>query len=149
MFLTRRVGGGNPYIQSYGPVYGTSFGTTSDDRFKHNEQPITNACDTIMQLRGQVYDKTIKRYDENHQGAIDEDDTSHKEAGFIAQQVQQIPELEHAVIYNDLDDTYNVSYNDVFTFNVVATQELITKVRLQAKLIASLQARVDALENAE
>jgi hypothetical protein len=44
---------------------------------------------------------------------------------------------------------YNLNYNDIFTYNVVATQELIKTVRAQAKLIASLQARVDALENVE
>jgi hypothetical protein len=147
--MTRKAFGGSATFTVYGNAYSNSTLLTSDDRFKHNEQPIINACATLMKLHGQIYDKSSKKYDEHHEGAIDEDDTSHKECGFIAQEVDQIPELRHAVTYNDLDDVYNLNYNDIFTYNVVATQELIKTVRAQAKLIASLQARVDALENVE
>ena len=51
-----------------------------------------------------------------------------------AEKVKEIPELEYCVKYtesiyedNDFSD-YAVNYNDIFCFNIVATQELDRKV---------------------
>ena len=62
------------------------------------------------------------------------DDKYYIETGLIAQKVKEIPELEYCVKYtdtiyedNDYGD-YAVNYNDIFCFNITATQELDRKV---------------------
>ena len=60
---------------------------TSDDRVKHNEEDISGSLAVIRKLRPQVYDKTATMGDDQDlSGAI-------REAGFIAQEVAEIPEL--------------------------------------------------------
>lgn len=66
--------------------------STSDDRLKFNESPIQNALATIRKLSPQTYDKAQ---------AIPEDglqpEYTSREAGLIAQEVLQIPEMAEFV----------------------------------------------------
>ena len=44
-----------------GKVAGSYWGTSSDDRLKHNEKDITNGLEIIRQLKPQVYQKKQKK----------------------------------------------------------------------------------------
>ena len=69
----------------------TSLVNGSDDRLKENEELIENACETLSELRPQLYDKKPD---------IDNDDPTvwYKESGLIAQEIyDDAPELRHLV----------------------------------------------------
>ena len=61
---------------------------TSDDRIKWNETPITNALDTIRLLKPHTYDKAHFIPEDGLQP-----ENTYREAGFVAQEVLEIPEL--------------------------------------------------------
>lgn len=79
-------------------------GGTSDDRLKHNEELITNATETLMKLRPQIYMKDSdlpQRRSRKYPDIIknNENISQEKEAGLIAQEVYyEVPELRHLVI---------------------------------------------------
>ena len=76
---------------------------SSDNRIKHNEKPLSNALEIINKLKPQKYFKSFKMYDENHHYELDSNEnpiTNDKfsiETGFIAQDIQLIPELSYLV----------------------------------------------------
>ena len=45
---------------------------TSDDRVKHNEQPIVGALETLSKITPKKYIKTTEMYDANHDFELDE-----------------------------------------------------------------------------
>ena len=127
------VGGGEVSGYKF-HVTGQAGGTTgwsqsSDDRLKTNERPITSALDIINKLAPQLYDFT-----EPTENRIEQ------QAGFIAQEVQIIPELAytvHAPTEPDMNGNawLSLRYNDLFVYNVAAVQELHAKVLdLEARL---------------
>lgn len=119
-----------------GLVSSTGTCCSSDDRIKHNEKPITNALQTVRKLKPQVYDKGVDVKDRV------------KEAGFIAQEIQQIPELAYCVQQGRTkEDMLSLRYNDLFVYATTALQELDAIVQKQAQLISSLEARIKALES--
>ena len=64
----------------------------SDDRLKHNEEEVSNVLASINQLRLFKYDKTKIMLDADYNGDLS--NVAHfKEAGFIAQEVLEIPEF--------------------------------------------------------
>ena len=67
------------------------------------------------------------------------DDPHFKEIGVIAQEVLQIPQLAHVVAPPvDPDEPYAVSYTEIFSYNVRATQELHARVKaLEERLTAA------------
>jgi hypothetical protein len=68
-----------------------SGGSSSDDRIKNNEEPITNALDTIMKLKPQTYDKTQTNGEGDYTEIV-------RESGIIAQDIYyDTPELRHIV----------------------------------------------------
>jgi hypothetical protein len=76
-------------------VGGTSFTTTSDDRLKSNEIPITNALTSLMKLNPMTYDK----YDN-----MDKSGNYIRESGLISQDIwYQAPELRHIVSLGNND----------------------------------------------
>ena len=94
-----------------------------------------------------IYDKV------NKLGETPDTATTRKEVGLIAQEVEQIPELIHAVNRNynnddeDEDDTYYLNYNQIFNYNLAATKELHNIIKQQALMIQNLTQRIEALEN--
>jgi len=65
--------------------------SSSDDRLKDNESLITNAIDTIMKLRPEIYDK-------KPDFASTDPSTFYKESGLVAQDIWYgAPELRHLV----------------------------------------------------
>jgi hypothetical protein len=97
-------------------VTGT-FTNTSDDRLKHNEVIITNGLDVIDRLNPKFYQKTQNMLDASYNGDLSGQAWTY-EAGLIAQELLQIPDLSFAVSGGDY---YQESYilknqtNDIST----------------------------------
>jgi hypothetical protein len=67
-------------------------GNSSDDRLKHNEEPVSNVLGSINQLQLLKYDKTYEMLAADFNGDLG-DIRNYRDAGFIAQEVAKIPEL--------------------------------------------------------
>ena len=150
-------------IQSDGTVIGASSSFGSDDRLKHNEEDISDSLSVIRKLKPQKYQKTKELKAADFNGPLEEDDILCVEAGFIAQDIQNIPELAYSVTGGDYTETtedsegnvttsevaspHYLNYNNILTYNVAATQELDTTVTALLAEIASLKERLSALEN--
>jgi hypothetical protein len=78
----------------------------SDDRLKHNEVVIVNGLDVIDKLNPKFYQKTLTLLDASYNGDLSGHIWSY-EAGLIAQEVLQIPDLSFAVSGGDY---YQESY---------------------------------------
>ena len=152
----------------------------SDDRLKHNEEEVSNALALINQLRLFKYDKTKIMLDADYNGDLS--NVAHfKEAGFIAQEVLEIPELAWLVRgggtrqemtkgpeteevvdeetgdvtvvetapaeYKTVDVPYNLNYKCLNNYAIQAIQELSALAKAQQEQIATLTARIEALEN--
>ena len=113
-----------------GSIKATGSLVTSDDRLKHNERKINNGLEVIRRLEPQVYDKTQEFKKMDFSGVIDSPYTI--EAGFIAQEVNTISDISYCVGGGDyintngevIERSYNLNYNNIFTYNVAATKEL-------------------------
>ena len=110
------------------------FHNASDDRLKEGETPIQDALQTVRKLRPVEYDMATERGSTEYV----------HQAGFIAQEVQEIVELAHAV--DEGDDILSLQYNTIFTYAVAALQELDATVQSQATQLSAQTARLDALE---
>jgi len=152
---------GTLYI-SGGLHYNHSVGS-SDDRIKHNEKSITNAMDIINKLTAKKYFKSTEIHEANYDYTLDESgnpittDTYITEIGFVAQEVQKIPELNFCV---EGETTYidnmtgeekpqklGLSYTNIFSLNVAATQELHKENEALKKEVNELKTIVHALKN--
>jgi hypothetical protein len=149
-----------------GNLFTTGTATSSDNRLKHNEINIENALETIRKLQPKHYYKTTELYDENHHFSFDTSGNMvdicgnilpvpPEEEGFIAQEVENIPELRFLVSQGTETTPYALNYNSMFTRSVKALQEL--DVELQAEKIknallesrlSDIITRLDNLENA-
>ena len=94
----------------------------SDDRLKHNEQVISNALSTIRLLSPQTYDKSNTLTDASN---------TYVDAGFIAQEVAQIPELAHYVHTGTDTEIWHLNYTPLFTYAVAGLKELDAIVQSQ------------------
>ena len=126
---------------------------TSDDRLKHNEEEIIDALGTINKLKLYKYDKTQDMLDADFNGDLG-DLTHHKEIGFIAQEVAEIPELtflvdgggttERVVSEADTPEVvelpFNLNYNGITNLAVQAIQELSAQLELLKQEVAVLKA---------
>ena len=128
---------------------------TSDDRVKHNEQPIIGALETLSKITPKKYIKTTEMYDANHDFELDADGNpidsngepvEHRiEAGVIAQQVLTVDELAFAVSPEGVDEDgtvtspHGLDYNSLFTYAIAAIQE-------QQQTIEDLKSRIETLE---
>ena len=108
----------------------TSLTQTSDRRLKRNLAPIHGALATIRKLSPQTYDK---------QG--------HADAGFVAQEIETIPELKPYVSTPEDEAPKGLNYSALFSHAVAALQELDSVVQRQASTITALAARISALES--
>lgn len=127
---------GNAHFVGY--AYAAVFQTTSDDRYKINERPITNALQTLTDLELYEYDKVH-----------DPTDTEgyRVERGVIAQHLQGGP-LSHAV--DDANpDKLAVSYQDIFITTAPAVKDLMAEVQALQDRVAALEtmAEVQALQD--
>jgi hypothetical protein len=86
-------------------VTGT-FTNSSDDRLKHNEVIITNGLEIIDRLNPKFYQKTQNLLDTSYNGDLSGQAWTY-EAGLIAQEVLQIPDISFAV---NGGDYYQESY---------------------------------------
>lgn len=126
----------------------------SDDRMKHNEKPIENGLGIVRKLNPKFYQKTNEMKAADYEGALEEGSWRY-EAGLIAQDVDLIPELQHLIskpeaTYDEqqhkyIDVPYSLNYQDLFVYGLAATKELDSIVASQAKVIATLEARLTAL----
>ena len=111
---------------------------------KWNETPITNALDTIRLLKPQTYDKAYSIPEDGSQP-----ENTFREAGFVAQEVLEIPELVQFVRPDGVEEVdgvtrikpYALNYNSIFTHMIAAVKELDTLVQAQAARIAVLEAQ--------
>ena len=123
--------------------YGYPPSALSDDRIKFNETNITNGLEVIRKLSPERYTKKLPTQN-----------VGTEEAGFIAQEVLQIPELQFAVTHPNKEIIegdpntryYTLTYDSIFTYAVAGLKELDTIVQKQAQLISSLEARINTLE---
>ena len=117
----------------------------SDNRLKHHEVALSNTLPIIRQLVPKRYKKTPCYFHEpDYDGPIDV--PWHWEAGLIAQEVLQIPEVSWTVKGGDYVDEdgntvqegYSLGYNNILMYALQAVKELDATVQ-------ELQARVTAL----
>ena len=110
--------------------YAAGYYPTSDDRIKSNEKPITQGVSVIEKLQPKIYDKH-----QNHRVPEDKEDNDltgifhFKESGFIAQEVDKIPELKHLVKYNKTNDLYALSYEGIIPYLVQSIKELNARIK--------------------
>ena len=136
--ITRFPSSGFTQIHMAGNVDVHTGYVSSDDRIKHNEEALTGvSLAVVRQLQPHVYDKARSLRDPSN---------TIREAGFIAQHVQQIPELVNAgaVHVGTDEELYSLNYNSIFTYAVAAIQELDAIVQAQAARVAVLEARLAA-----
>ena len=140
-----------------GTTYVKNYAVFSDDRIKTNEEYITNATETLMKLKPQVYDK--------HEEINVISDNPKREAGLIAQDIYyDAPELRYIVStrnggmntepvdippekpFVDEDPTKDPDYSSWGTGS--AGVAYIQLVPYLIKSIQELQERIKVLENA-
>ena len=126
-------------------IYHRTLSSLSDDRYKHNEEPILNALQTIDQLRPQKYHKTAEMKEADYNGPLEEG-TYDIESGFIAQEVKLIPELNHLVdVRDDEHQTHSINYNGIIPYNTAAIKELHSLVQAQQAQIDTLTSKLNEL----
>ena len=116
-----------------------SFLATSDDRFKHNEVELsTMDCTSIIKrLKPKYYQKTSTMLDASHTGVLDIPYSL--ESGLIAQEIDQIPELQYCVT-KDKDDpakAWSVDYGSINMYLLSTVQSLIARVEELEKKITN------------
>ena len=102
--------------------------TLSDDRYKSRERPLPDDCVSIIQqLKPSRY--LLHR---NHEVPVDVEDSdltgveTHEQAGLIAQDLEQIPEL--AFIVREFEGVKTVEYNSLLPYVIKSVQELADRV---------------------
>lgn len=95
-------------------VYANTVITYSDERLKKNVTKITNALKIIRQLEPKEYDKY-----NNFNNLIKQ-----KQAGLIAQEVNNIQEISYNVIQGNLNTQYALNYNGIHIYTLSAVKEL-------------------------
>jgi hypothetical protein len=132
---------GSTRIYIDGEVYVNTVFNNSDDRLKHNEEPVIDALSTLNKLKLQKYDKTNVMMDADYRGDLS-NVTHHTEIGFIAQEVKEIPELAHVVHEpRSESDPYSVNYNDIHNLGIQGIQELYAKYKDLLVRVAALEAK--------
>lgn len=103
-----------------GAVHGSSFPTSSDQRFKTNVKPIEGALQKVLQLKGvtfnwnQLYREELKR-----------SKTETQELGLIAQDVEQVvPEVVTQFQHGNVTDYRSVDYGRLVPLLIEAIKEL-------------------------
>ena len=105
----------------------------SDDRLKHNEEEVVDALGTINKLKLYKYDKTVEMLDEDFNGDLGDIDHK-KEIGFIAQEVEEIPELAF-LVSGEGDELRSLDYQGINNLAIQAIQELSAEVTRLRRLV--------------
>jgi hypothetical protein len=106
-----------------GSIYATQYWQPSDIRLKHDIQPLENALDKILELRGVSY-------------IYNNDSSERRQIGFVAQELEKLfPEF----VYTSDDGLKGVSYANM-------TAVLVEGIKQQQKQIDDLNFKVSALE---
>ena len=145
---------------------------TSDDRIKTNERYITNATETLLKLKPQIYDKGPSLGGGTGETRV--------ESGLIVQDIYyDAPELRHLVNYDEdaeipdekpyVDDdpqkdpdysmwgtkSAGLNYEGFIAYLIKSNQEIYTELQAEKTKVVTLEtqvadllARVTALENA-
>ncbi|MFM7987669.1 MAG: tail fiber domain-containing protein [Candidatus Fonsibacter sp.] len=105
-------------LNNTGLSVGGTLVSASGKRLKFNEKPLTNALDVINKLEPAEYNQTYDLVDQ-----YTADTPQSHQCGFIAQSVQSIDELKHAVVGGQVGDDGKESirvlnYNAIFTYAV-------------------------------
>jgi hypothetical protein len=155
------------FIGSHGGVTSSlpsGFSHSSDNRMKHNEVDISNGIAIVNKLKPKFYIKTALKDPSGNVYSNDHDFTEEEkanqilnrygtyESGFIAQEVREIPELVHTVTGDEYDASGNatnlgLNYDNITPYLARAIQELHREQQADKERIASLEARIAALEN--
>ena len=123
-----------------GDISTTSLNINSDDRIKSRSTPIQNGLDILLQLTPIKYEKhpdfivTV--------GVEDADLTNIKhfpEAGFNAQDIEQISELSYIVSGKGESGLKSVNYTNLIAY-------LVSAIKEQTETIVSLTSRIEILE---
>ena len=155
---------GTGYMLSVnGGTYSSGGFTSSDDRIKYNEQVInsSSALNLINQLSPQKYEKIIEQPAEAVGNWIPTDVewptvkdqySWMDEAGLIAQDIQQIPELSWCVTGEEVDSEGNqtalrLNYNDIYAYHISATKELSSQLNEEKAKIATLETQMTEQQN--
>ena len=133
--------GNNITLDAGGSIFANkSITVTSDDRLKWEEEDITNGLEVINKLKPQIYWKG------NKLNVEPSEEERVRESGFIAQEVEQIPELQHIVniaqATEDREESYNLNYTQLIAYNVSAIQELHKLVKEQNERIELLESKI-------
>ena len=138
---------GDTIISSSGDIkarnltYTGTFTYSSDDRLKHNEEPVVDALSTLDKLKLQKYDKTTEMLDADYRGDLS-NVAHHTEIGFIAQEVKEIPELAHVVHGSPSESNpYSINYNDIHNLGIQGIQELHAKYKALLERVEALEAK--------
>jgi len=135
-------------------VRAAAFGSTSDDRIKSNETPITDATTTLNKLNPVTYEQY---------GNTQKTGDPFNNAGLIAQQIYyDAPELRTMVSLNEDYTPYDLPVGDIETFNDIQEEDYETTLNWGAdavdvkynyiipyliKSIQELHQRIEVLEN--
>jgi hypothetical protein len=119
----------NGSIAGYVATGATTITTSSDERLKENNQPITGALDAVCQMR--------------HETGNYKSDPDRTVAFLIAQDVDAL--FPYAVEKAD-PESWGVNYNWIIPLHGAAITELTALVKEQQAIITSLTDRITALE---
>lgn len=125
---------------------------TSDARLKHDIHHLEEALSVIRQLEPLRYQKRRDLPKSGYNSGLAQD--LGEESGFIAQDIQRIPELEYLITGggdrtdhngNVVEQPLGVKYNDIFVYNVAATKELDKKNTILENKVKSLERTIATL----
>ena len=135
-----RVNNSTRFIMaSNGLFYAGGFVDTSDRRLKKNIVDVSNALQTINKLQVKEFDKKMSLNCEEEE---EEECIMTHEIGFIAQEVEEIPELDFCVSSSELNDTKGLNVSCIYALGIKGIQELYAIVMKQQEEIEKLKERL-------
>ena len=122
-----------------GTAYTTLWLDTSDRRLKKDIVPLQNGIDVIKKLNPVHYKKKMCNM-KNCDDISGCEQMYSIEDGFIAQEIEKIPELEHSVSSPADSDIKGLNYNCILSYCVKAVQE-------QQEQIEALKTEIEKLKS--
>lgn len=144
------------YILNIGPCYldelseidDIRLNSYSDKRIKTEIEPIKNGLDVINRLEPCSYN--INTVYNGKSILNNKECKTIKQNGFIAQDIDKIPQLKHSVVQpNNPDELYRLNYQNIFVYQTSAIKELHKIIVNQQNVIEDLNIRMKNLEKAK